>query len=426
MTTLISFIGTGKREPGVTQGYQKTDYDFGDGRIISSSCFADAIRQSGKWTCDEVLFVGTETSSWSMLLENFPGLEGDKFLLWETLANGEERRQPLTQDSPRTGELRQVLSELWGIPARLLLHSENITPENQEAIFEKYIGEIMASGNDLVLDITHSFRWMPLLLTSALQFKNAFEDRHGDVKVVYGELRGKVSPVRELPILWKRSRTADAIALFFRKFAPEELYNELKELWPKGAETVRRIGTDLQGNFFLPLLVDTNDIREFGVPLKQLKNALAEFREIPDPPCWLREVREQLASLYSALARENPFDRLITLSQLQAERNLYAQAIISLSLAAESLAVQRSSKGKWPEFEQMQEAKKRFRKEFAEAKAGKVLDSVGLLRNEIAHGGIPEDRTRMTQALNIPGNYWNCLRAVQALGKVCLGTPKEA
>ena len=68
--TLISFVGKGRPKDNGEHEYKQTTYEFSDGTTYTCSCFAEAIRMSGKFSFDEILLVGTPTSTWSSLLEN--------------------------------------------------------------------------------------------------------------------------------------------------------------------------------------------------------------------------------------------------------------------------------------------------------------------------------------------------------------------
>lgn len=389
--TLITFVGLGKPDGG---GYIKTTYDFGDNKHIKSSCFAEAVRQSGKFSFDEVLFIGTATSSWSSLLESLE----EQVNFWEELYSREIEKQPLTDDLKK--ELQQILQNVWQKPVRLAINPKELTAENCEEILNLYIGEIFDSGKDILLDVTHSFRWMPLLLSSALQFRNACAGPEGDkgsLEIVYGELGGTLSPVRYLDVWVKSRKTSDAIALFFQKFEAEPLAAALGPYWESGAKAVKRIGLYLQGNLFLPLLFDLGkENYPASSVLQQLKNVCHDF-DGQNQPEWIKKTRDKLWDLYKNLTVGNPVERLIALSELLADRKLYGQAILLVCLAAEQSLLLAFEQNKHPGYEGLNKILDQFVK-YADDDFRKLfLRDIKQLRNLIAHGGMSKKENPNSQ-----------------------------
>lgn len=126
-TTFISFIGKGRIEGS---GYKVADYDFGDGKVFRSKCFAEAVRESGRYSFDEVLFVGTPTSAWSSLLESDKTSEDLCLHLYER----ETQKVELLPDSELAQQLQKRLTAIWGKPVRLHINPKNLTAENSEGI----------------------------------------------------------------------------------------------------------------------------------------------------------------------------------------------------------------------------------------------------------------------------------------------------
>ena len=402
--TLITFVGLGKPEGG---GYIKTTYDFGENKHIKSSCFAEAIRQSGKFSFDEVLFIGTATSSWSSLLESVE----EQADFWEKLYSREIEKQPLT-DELKT-ELQQILQNIWQKPVKISINPKELTADNCSEILNQYIGQIFDSGNDILLDVTHSFRWMPLLLSSALQFKNAYTGPEGDkgsLEIVYGELGGTLSPVRYLDIWVKSRKTSDAIALFFQKFEAEPLAEALQDHWLPGAKAVKRTGMYLQGNLFLPFLFDlTKDGYPPSQVLQSLKNACSDFK--PDEqPHWVTETRNRLWDFYTKLTSGDPVKRLNMLAHFFAERKLFGQAILLVCLATEQSLLLAFDKTKHPGFEGLQTVVSDFSSN-ADYKFNKsfFLD-IKSLRNLIAHGGMSSKDHSNPQPENLYDRYKKACR----------------
>lgn len=392
--TFISFIGKGRVDGS---GYMVADYDFGDGKIFRSKCFAEAVRQCGRYSFDEVLFVGTPTSAWSSLLESDKDSEDLCLQLYEreTKAGAPDGLLP---DSELAQQLQKRLSAIWGKPVRLHINPPKLTDENSEDIFDAYVKELLDVGNDILLDITHGFRWMPILLTSALSFKDAFRQGGSEIKIIYGELGegAKISPVRCLDILVNERKISEAVSLFFRKFEPGPLAECLEPYWSNGADAVRVLGMHIQGSLFLPLLFDCGRPGfKIGVPLVRFGNVLSSFDPAGQPP-WVKQVHRQLVSIRGQLCDAISTDRLCKMASLLADRKLYGQAITALCLAAEHSLIVANGLDRFPEYDALQRQKDRF---FKSSKVPQVMKSrlgnISETRNLIAHGGLMVDRDRI-------------------------------
>ena len=416
MKTLISFVGKGHILKGTdVHAYLKTQYDFGGGVTYETSCFADAIRLSGKYDVDEVLFIGSCTSSWSTLLEQAPDAE-DLFL--ELYERG-EKEIPL---GDKEKELQCALEKLWGKPVRLCVSVPELLPENSEEILNKYIGALLASGRDILFDITHGFRWMPVLLTSVLQLANSYQSGDtGNIEVIYGELqRDAASPVRYLDILIKGQRISDAVALFFQKFEAEPLAELLTPYWESGAVAIRKLGLNIQGNYFLPLLIDfSEDNFPVGRPVAQLRNALKDF-EPESQPAWVINAHCKLAKIVKELAAESATARLLNLAKLLAECSYYGQSILLVCLAMEQDLMETMGCKKHPGYDGVrylqdvfieEEKKKPLRSPYKEC-----FFNIKHLRNRIAHGGLSGNGApTMQQAESLKEQYNKILRKQQEL-----------
>ena len=410
--TFISFIGKGRIDGS---GYMVADYDFGGGKVCRSKCFAEAVRQCGIYSFDEVLFVGTPTSAWSSLLESDKASEDLCLQLYEreTQKGAPDELQP---DSELAHQLQKRLTDIWGKPVRLHINPPKLTDENSEDIFDAYVRELLYVGKDILLDITHGFRWMPILLTSALSFKDAFHQNGSEIKIIYGELGEgeKISPVRCLDILIREQNIAAAVSQFFQKFEPAPLEEYVRPYWPKGADAIKTVGQHIQGNLFLPLLFDcSNPDFTLGEPLKKLKNALHDFRAARQP-AWVVKVHRKLDSIYEDLSVGDAPDRLCRLAEHLADRKLYGQALMAVCLAAEHSLVLANHLEKFPDYDTLKELKKKFCSCAGGRQAQWLRNDIDKMRNLIAHGGMLPDRTNPSSDA-LPKQFDNALARLKDL-----------
>ena len=417
MKTLISFIGKGQVPQEAKEAkeyyYRKTTYDFGGGITYETTCFPDAIRLSGKFEFDEVKLIGTYTSSWSTLLESDSNSEG----LWLNLKEKEEKNLPLCTEDEEL--LRDTLETLWRKKVVLYINEQELREDNCEELLHRYMGILLDSGSNILLDITHGYRWMPILLTSVLQLPDSYKGIGTEkrIEILYGELGGKVSPVRKLDILTKGQEISDAVALFFQKFEAEPLAKLLGPHWEKGSGVIKKIGGCIQSNYFLPLLIDESKDFPRSKIIIDLEKELKNFSE-KGKPAWVIEVKKHLEKISAQLNKAEPRARLLNLAQLLADRKLYGQAAMALCLAMEQDLMSAAEYYKHPgygRFTQMQDQVIAILKDksmpVADCWAGErnlfnyltsldsetrkklqeCFDKIKHLRNRVAHGAQGED-----------------------------------
>ena len=318
-----------------------------------TTCFPDAIRLSGKFEFDEVKLIGTSTSSWSTLLES----DSNSEKLWLDLKVKEEKNLSLCTEDEEL--LRDTLEKLWRKKVVLYINDQELREDNCEELLHRYMGILLDSGSNILLDITHGYRWMPILLTSVLQLPDSYKGigTGKRIEILYGELGGKVSPVRKLDILTKGQEISDAVALFFQKFEAEPLAKLLVPHWKEGAEAIKKIGGCIQSNYFLPLLIDDSKDFPRSKIIIDLENELKKF-DVKEKPAWVIEVKKHLETISAQLNKREPRARLLNLAQLLADRKLYGQAAMVLCLAMEQDLMSAAEYYKHPKyvrFTQMQE-----------------------------------------------------------------------
>lgn len=369
MTTLISFIGRGRKDIEA-DAYRKVDYDFGS-ITVSSSCFLRALCASGKYQFDNVLVIGTYTSSWSTLIDDCSTNEGE---LWLKLEEESTSGSPGGGVSVQTlSELEAALSARWKVPVKCLAHDQALNEDNATHLLERYCTEAASADSNIIMDITHSFRWMPMLLMASMQFKNSFPSSLSHIDIIYGEENGKV---RCLDAVWKGFDLANACSIFFDKFEPEPLVALLDGFWPSGAKAISRLGRQLQGNF----LVHVNET------LAQLRNALIDFKNISDPPLWSQKVYKELGIFHAKLS-SSPFHcrNILALAEMFAERHLFGQAIITLRLSYEAFLFDFFKEIDYGNYELTEKLDDRFKK--ANGNFRNKAKNLDYSRNMVAHGG---------------------------------------
>jgi CRISPR-associated DxTHG motif protein len=331
--TLISSLGTGLSK----NGYDRTIYRFPsyNGREFEweTSLFMEAVIQAGNWPIKKVILIGTRTTSWDALIPNRDSDENVGF--WQKILEECEKKETGISDE----SIRDLESRLpqWynNIKFKILPpHTDKISFMNVEDVFSIY-GEIpneLEPDTDILFDITHGFRSMPLLIFQSLQL-NSLKISGRKVKMIYGE-RGqqdkKISDVRDLSPYWDYYEISTAINLFDGKFEGKPLAEKIKPYWESGAKCLIRFSEIVESNFSL-------QIPDF---LKQLNNALHDYNR-EGKPQWVTDVKDRFDKICCTLTpkeRENyPVARSVwEYSKLLYEKGLVTQAVIALQVAAET------------------------------------------------------------------------------------------
>lgn len=162
MTTLISFLGTGlKDQNGKSRGYQETTYRL-DGVDYPQKYVSISLIKAIK--PNKVILLGTTGSVWDVFLEN----GGDSGLEQEWLSLSEKVEEVrVTKQDLEPFEL--YLSEQYQAQVKcVLIPYARKLAEQVEVL--SVIAENLADNENVVLDVTHGFRHLPMLALVASRF----------------------------------------------------------------------------------------------------------------------------------------------------------------------------------------------------------------------------------------------------------------
>ena len=158
-------------------------------------------------------------------------------------------------------------------------HTPVIGRDTIESVFNTYLDTAREVKKDtqLMLDITHGFRSMPLLIWQALQL---LSESFAEVSILYGEHSpvDKISYIRDLSAYWSLSEIIKAQYSFINNLDGFALSKHIETCWGQGAKAIQSFSEIVAANFALQVP---------GV-LKQINNALNELPD--DAPRWVCEV----------------------------------------------------------------------------------------------------------------------------------------
>ncbi|MDR1636745.1 MAG: TM1812 family CRISPR-associated protein [Treponema sp.] len=372
--TLISCIGTGKEKEGE---YELTAYQFSEG-VFEASFFLGALLKSGKYTpITEIILVGTLTSHWHLVLDDLIRINKAEEYTKLRLKIAVETRSPQGISEETLDKLGEVLSAEYGITFSIIAHTSDIDNSTVPEIFPFYnelISKIEPDTN-ILLDITHAFRSIPLLIYQALQFGFAGQSRR-KVELVYGDFKkGRPSVARDLSEYWRLAALTEAKNLFANRLDGKLLAELLEKEWPKGSEIISDFSTIVECNF-------SHEIPKWIRKAKQLP-----YKE--DIPLPVQELREIIMEIITVLDKPYTSEALLAYARFLETKALYVQSIITLQAALETRAVE--AYGTSDEIGYYDPFQKKYREIYLDElrKLGVYSQMFDIrdMRSKIAHGG---------------------------------------
>lgn len=180
-TALVTFIGRTE----ANRAYKTAHYRFEDGSSSESSLFAAAMlanfRATGRMP-KRLVAIGTPTSGWDVLIELVARLAPesvDDALQWAIPVSQALERGPVPESALR--EFEERFSARLGLEVQL-----RIAANNGDSVFA-VLASALEPRSSVILDITHSFRSMPvhaLVALGALRWLKEIEI----ADILYGSL----------------------------------------------------------------------------------------------------------------------------------------------------------------------------------------------------------------------------------------------
>jgi CRISPR-associated Csx2 family protein len=159
MTTLISFLGKSRADPAT--GYRKTRYRFEPGRVEEVPFFGLALTKVLR--PGRLVLVGTAGSMWDVFFESGTPAAGEVSVeLMEAVQN------EAVDDALLHGHAERLAARL-GIPVHCLLIGQARTAPEQAELLHRLAG-VIGEGEHVTLDVTHSFRHLPMLALVAARY----------------------------------------------------------------------------------------------------------------------------------------------------------------------------------------------------------------------------------------------------------------
>lgn len=410
--TLISMIGTGMYKTSKDfEGYVETNYFFKE-NYFKTRLFMQAIVQKPYKPIDQIILLGTDTSSWDCLVDKDNDERDETIELWDSLFDQCEKSPDGVSEENRA-RLEKYLSERFNSEVVILCHTQNIDENTLEALFDYYteVANKVRKGNDILFDITHGFRSMPVLLYQSLQYSLTQENRK--VEIIYGELdindKSK-GCARDLSKYWSYSELTSALNVFKSKLDGFKLAELIKPYWEKGSKAIKELSEIVQTNFAF-------QIEEV---CRQIKNALDKFPT--DAPKYLHSIKTFLKEICNLVDEESTSKTLFKYSQFLYSHNLNVQSIITLQITVEAAIIEKYANSTYfGDYDWWKEQGKGFLDTLKRDHGKEIkepLNNLEYFRNQIAHGGGKNDKGNFPHAANIPNIYESGKKGVEKLFKI--------
>ena len=206
MPTLISLIGKSRLDPQT--GYCTANYQYPDGKTRAVPFFGLGLKD-----CihpDKLILVGTRGSMWDVFFDHQNVQDESILALIDAVPAERVTQAMLTAPA-------QQLSARFGIPVRCLLipYAEN---EAEQAQILLELAGAVQPGENIVLDVTHGFRHLPMLALVAARYLK-YVRRVSVQDVYYGALemtdkQNGVTPVLNLGGLLHMLDWVEALAVY--------------------------------------------------------------------------------------------------------------------------------------------------------------------------------------------------------------------
>ncbi|WP_017306839.1 TIGR02221 family CRISPR-associated protein [Spirulina subsalsa] len=399
---LISPLGVGGRfkdKTAADREYQEADYQI-DGKSYKNRFMASALYDHLE--LDEIIFIGTVRSMWEEVYRFF--CEKNKQNLnqeyWLELAEKIDSMNHETNlDDLNLSPVKDVLGERSDcILIKYGLNNEELW-ENLDLISQ--VVKLLKSGDEVYIDITHSFRSLSLFLFLVLTFiKDLPENENIRIAgVYYGMLdisrEMGYTPVIDLKSLFDMTDWIKG-SYILNHYGDGNLIAQL--LQEQGESTVsdqiRQLSSAININY-LPA------IRDRARPLNRSLTNIS----IPGPFKYIKETLTRFVRKFSNTSdTESEFQ--LKLAGWYFENDRYAAGYITLteSIITYLCEIHNQDVNTKDDREQM---KKNLFSQYRSSELKREYDTVNSIRKQIAHASLEENRESYSNAINQAKNHHN-------------------
>lgn len=188
---LISFVGAGPLiSKGTSQNtvsireYRKASYHLGEENLGEYPFMAAAL--SDYYDIDKIILIGTTHSMWEEVYRFYEEKNG-KDVDEQVYCDLAEYCEAAKSDTPLSIPHRERVEQSLGKNAHVVLIKYGVTEEeiNENTNIVLKIHDYLSTGDELIVDVTHSFRSLPLMIMNLLIYINNVSAKHVAISHIY-------------------------------------------------------------------------------------------------------------------------------------------------------------------------------------------------------------------------------------------------
>lgn len=413
---LITGIGTGSINKNKGKDQSQRKYNSANYIIEGEQYQTDFIARAliEHYHPDKVFLLGTARSMWEGVYESFAGdkLDWEYYLKLDEKIEKSNYQNYLVQNSDFE-PINQVMEDILGKNgSHCLLIKYGLNDEEiiyNFNVFQEIAG-YLESGDEIYLDITHSFRSLALFQYTMMSFIENLSEKSVEVKgVFYGmlevsrEMDGK-TPVVDLKNIYRLNNWIKAMHELESYGNGYLLADLLEEDNKKLAKKMRMFSNLMNINYL-------GGIRKLGSSLASIK-----LSDIKQPGQVVKDYLEKYINRFSDIKTDSEFQ--LEMAQWYFENKRYATGYIVLAESVITGICEVS--GLEPTNRQHRDFVKKQMHYYANSDVAKNLvkeyETVNLIRNNIAHALLDRDEKNFRN--DIDSSMWRYESLKEKLGQI--------
>lgn len=404
---LISPLGTGALNPNnkSAREYRTAKYRIEE-KNYEKSFVSSVLYEHLK--LDGIFFLGTVKSMWEEVYRVFceeKNLEPDE----EYYLQLSERIDKLDYQSDLSLLNLTPLENVLGEKSKCIVIKYGLNEQELQENFDEIIKivDFLEDGDEIYLDITHSFRSLSLFMFLVLNFLNDLsEERNIQIKgVYYGMLdvtrEFDYAPVVNLQSLFditKWIKGLYSLKKFGNGYLITELLKEQNEV--NLARQIKELSDAININY-------VPDIRNRS---KYLKNALKQERNFPTPFQYIKNILDKFVQQFSQ-HNEREYDFQLKLAKWYFDNQRYATGYITLTEAIITYLCEINGEDIVSQ-EAREKMKKLLGKDYRNTELAQLYFKINKVRNGIAHALIEGERQNYNTAISNAFDYYQKIKAI--------------
>jgi CRISPR-associated Csx2 family protein len=252
---LISFLGTGSVDQDSKKErreYRTVKYEIDD-KIYEESFVTKVL--DTHYNIDKILYIGTLRSMWEEVYRTYIGEDGefaDNYLELHDVVPQFNKDSKVLENADKILKHFALQKKLIPILIQYGLNKEELDFNIQQVL---KIEELINDGDEVYLDITHSFRSLPLLIMNVLNYLKDVSKKNFEIKgISYGMLdimreNNYIAPIVQLDVISELHENIKAANTFTEKADGFELAKLLETKNKDLSILIKNFSTALSLNY---------------------------------------------------------------------------------------------------------------------------------------------------------------------------------